>query len=69
MTLEFTPAAVSDLRSSGAYTLEEWGPGQEQIYLDALWSKFGEILGAPEKCRPRNDLFPGFAKSPRKAGM
>jgi toxin ParE1/3/4 len=59
MTLDFTPAAVSDLRSIRDYTIEKWGPEQEQIYLDSLWSKFQEILGAPEKCRARNDLFPG----------
>jgi hypothetical protein len=34
MTLDFTPAAVSDLRSIRAYTLATWGPRQEQIYLE-----------------------------------
>src|SRR5690242_8148178 len=59
MTLDLTPAAISDLRSIRAYTLEKWGPRQEQVYLDALWSKFEEILEKPEKCRSRDDLFPG----------
>ena len=59
MTLDFTPAAVSDLRTIRAYTLDRWGPKQEQIYLDGLWNKFEEILASPEKWRFRADLFPG----------
>ena len=59
MTLDFTLAAIADLRSISAYTLEKWGARQEQNYLDSLWTKFEEILDHPEKCRTRNDLFPG----------
>ena len=59
MTLEFTAAAVSDLQSIRTYTLEKWGPEQEEVYLDALWGKFGEIVADPGKCRFRNDLFQG----------
>src|SRR5438552_1851434 len=59
MTLEFTPAAISDLQSIRAYTLEQWGAEQEQIYLDSPWSKFEEILADPGRSRVRNDLFPG----------
>jgi toxin ParE1/3/4 len=59
MTLDFTPAAVSDLRSIRAYTLETWGAEQEQKYLDSLWARFEEIIAAPRKWRARNDLFPG----------
>jgi len=59
MKLDFTPAALSDLQSVRAYTLETWGPRQEQVYLDSLWTKFEAILARPEKCRTRNDLFPG----------
>jgi toxin ParE1/3/4 len=59
MTLDLTPAAVSDLRSIRAYTLEKWGTEQEQIYLDSLWRKFEEILAAPGKWRTRDDLFTG----------
>jgi toxin ParE1/3/4 len=58
MTLDFTAVAVSDLRSIRAYTLENWGARQEQIYLDSLWGKFEEILAHPAKFRFRNDLFP-----------
>ena|SRR5688572_17406867 len=59
MKLDFTPAAVSDLRTIRAYTLERWGLKQEQIYLDGLWNKFEEILAHPLKWRVRPDLFPG----------
>ena len=33
MKLELTPAALADLRSIRAYTLERWGPTQEMVYL------------------------------------
>ena len=59
MTVDFTSAAVSDLRAIRAYTLERWGPEQEQIYLDGLWRKFEEILAEPGRWRVRADLFPG----------
>ena len=58
MTLDFTKAAISDIQSIRDYTLETWGPDQEQIYLDSLWSKFGEILAEPDRWRFREDLFP-----------
>jgi toxin ParE1/3/4 len=59
MTLDFTPAAISDLQSIRAYTLEHWGTRQEQLYLDSLWAKFETIRNQPNKYRTRNDLFPG----------
>ncbi len=59
MALDFTEAAISDLRSIRDYTLETWGEQQEQIYLDALWARFEEILTDPKRWRYRNDLFPG----------
>jgi toxin ParE1/3/4 len=59
MTLEFTPAAVSDLRYIRQYTLEKWGPKQEQFYLDSLWQKFEDITVDPAKWRRREYLFPG----------
>ncbi len=59
MTSDLTLAAVADLRAIRAYTLEGWGPKQEQIYLEGLWGKFEEILADPGKWRARSDLFPG----------
>lgn len=59
MKLELTQAALDDLRSIRAYTLEQWGPVQEQQYLDQIWEKFGAILTDPSKFRFRQDLFPG----------
>ena len=57
MTLEFTHAAIADLQSIRSYPLLAWGAEQEQIYLDSLWKKFGELLANPERWRKRNDLF------------
>ena len=59
MILDLTKAAVSDLQSIRSFTLETWGPEQEQRYLDALWKKFAEILADPQRWRRRDDLFPG----------
>jgi toxin ParE1/3/4 len=59
MTLDFTPAAIRDLQSIRAYTLETWGSQQEQLYLESLWAKFDSILAQPDRYRTRNDLFPG----------
>ena len=59
MILDLTKAAVSDLQSVRSYTLETWGPEQEQHYLDELWKKFEQILADPQRWRRRDDLFPG----------
>lgn len=39
MKLDLTPAALADLRSIRAYTLERWGAEQEVAYLDRMWEK------------------------------
>ena len=59
MTLEFTHAAIADLQSIRSYTLQVWGAEQEQVYLDSVWKKFGDLLANPERWRKRDDLFPG----------
>ena len=59
MNLELTHAALDDLRSIRAYTLEQWGPVQERQYLDQIWNKFGIIHTDPSKFRFRQDLFRG----------
>ena len=58
MRLELTRAALEDLRSIRAYTLETWGAAQEQAYLDAMWRRFEQIGENPGIHRYRNDLFP-----------
>jgi toxin ParE1/3/4 len=59
MNLELTPAALDDLRSIRVYTLERWGPAQEQLYLDHLWRRFELIMEDSRRFRFRPDLFPG----------
>lgn len=59
MKIDFTDAAIADLKSIRNYTLDQWGPNQEQAYIDAMWSKFEELTSAPERFRKREDLFPG----------
>lgn len=59
MKLRLTQAAVEDLRSIRAYTLETWGDDQERRYLDRMWSRFQDLCLHPERYRVRPDLFPG----------
>ena len=58
MKLEITPAALDDLRSIHAYTLDRWGAAQEQRYLDQLWRRFEDIMVDSRRFRFRHDLFP-----------
>lgn len=59
MRLRLTEAALADLRTIRAYTLETWGSDQEQCYLDRIWSCMEDLRRNPERCRLRPDLFPG----------
>ncbi len=59
MNLTFTHAALEDLRSIRAYTLETWGIEQENRYLDRIWARFDSIRLDPARYRLRPDLFPG----------
>lgn len=59
MKLELTPAALADLRSILAYTLERWGVTQEAAYLDRMWEKFETLIADSTPYRFRPDLFPG----------
>lgn len=59
MKLVLTVAALDDLRSVRAYTLETWGADQEERYLRNLWCRFETIRSNPHRFRLREDLFPG----------
>jgi toxin ParE1/3/4 len=59
MKLVFTHAALEDLRSIRAYTLETWGAEQEVRYLKRIWAKLDAIRAEPARYRLRPDLFPG----------
>ena len=59
MKLELTPAALADLRSIRAYTLERWGLTQEIAYLDQMWEKFETLVADSAPYRFRPELFPG----------
>lgn len=64
MKLVLTEAALEDLRSIRAYTLETWGSEQESAYLRRMWSRFRSIRENPELFRSRDDLFPGCRIAP-----
>ncbi len=59
MKLALTPAALADLQSIRAYTLERWGAAQEEAYLERMWEKFEALLADSAPYRFRPDLFPG----------
>jgi toxin ParE1/3/4 len=59
MKLQLTQAALDDLRSIRAYTLDTWGAEQEQRYLDRIWARFESLGLNPMRHRLRSDLFSG----------
>ena len=63
MEIILSPAAIRDLQSISAYTLQTWGAAQEESYLKGLWEKLAAIRSGPESFRLREDL----AKSCRSA--
>lgn len=59
MKLVLTEAAIDDLRSIRAYTLQNWGTEQEERYLRQIWGRFESLKLDPQRFRVRDDLFPG----------
>jgi toxin ParE1/3/4 len=59
MKLTLTEAALEDLGSIRAYTLETWGGEQEETYLRKIWSRIQTLLEDPLRYRLREELFPG----------
>lgn len=59
MNLTLTEAALDDLRSIRAYTLETWGEAQEEIYLRKIWNRIQSLREEPTRHRLRANLFPG----------
>ena len=59
MKLTLTEAALKDLQSIRAYTLETWGEEQEEIYLRKIWSRIQTLRVDPQRYRLRGELFPG----------
>ena len=52
MELDLTDAALADLRSIRAYTLETWGEKQEDKYLNEFRSQKDEIWKVATKKSP-----------------
>ena len=52
-------SAIRDLQSISAYTLQNWGAEQEDIYLKGLWKKLAAIQFDPSSFRLREDLVKG----------
>ncbi len=59
MRLQFSPAAIQDIQSITAYTLETWGAVQADRYLDALWGTLEELRHCPGNFKLRPELAEG----------
>jgi toxin ParE1/3/4 len=59
MNLVLAPRAAEDLQAISAYTLETWGPEQEERYLQGLWTRLAEIREHPESFRMRTEFAAG----------
>ena len=59
MKLVLTEAALTDLQSISAFTLEKWGAEQETRYIQQMWRRMDFIRTTPNIGRLREDLFPG----------
>jgi len=57
--LILTEAALEDLRSIRAYTLEKWGEEMEERYLRKLWTRIESLRVDPCRYRIRKEFFPG----------
>jgi toxin ParE1/3/4 len=62
--IELSEAARRDVERISRYTLQQWGPVQEEKYLNLLWAEFQEIQKKPDRFRTRNDLFPNCQIAP-----
>lgn len=63
MKFDLSDAAAADLQAIANYTLENWGPEQEEEYLGGIWKLLQQIASRPEGCRIR----PEFGKMYRSA--
>jgi plasmid stabilization system protein ParE len=68
MKLILTVAALEDLRSIRAYTLEAWDEALEERYLDRLWTRFEILHKRTRSVTGFGQIFSPDAGSRRKAG-
>ena len=59
MILKLSDSAKKDLQAISAYTIEHWGYGQEDKYLDQIYSRFEATLADPSKSKERDELYAG----------
>lgn len=62
MTIPYrvTLRAQQDLMNIGRYTLEKWGKGQRNLYLNAIEKRFKLIAENPYMGRHRPDVKKGY---------
>ena len=59
MRLRFSRLALDDIALIHDATVNEWGGEQAVKYVGALWDALEEISAAPERWRPRPDIYHG----------
>ena len=59
-----TPRAAADIDLIADYTIETWGLGQLETYLQFLHNSFEWLADNPFADRDRKDLHPGYRSYP-----
>lgn len=54
------PKAIQDLEEIADYTFEQWGPEQEDIYLELLHTAFMALSKNPNLGRVYAEVYPGL---------
>lgn len=58
--LIISPRAQRDMDDIEAYTIQAYGEGQTDRYINKIMNLFGHILQNPEIGRIRHDIKPGY---------
>ena len=56
------PRAIQDLEEIADFTLEKWGPEQEDVYLKLLEKAFDAISKNPNIGRTYEEVYPGLRR-------
>ena len=64
MILRLSKSAKRDLQGISQYTQKTWELEQEELYLNALFSRLEQIKEDPKRWRNRDELFLGSQSAP-----
>jgi toxin ParE1/3/4 len=67
--VRLTSRARADMRSIGRFTLQTWGRGQRDAYLEAIHRRFRWLAEDPRRGRARPDVREGYHSCPEGSHM